>query len=198
MAVQTAFRSDERFNQAEFWQWLRERPSSDNNQYELLDGCIIMTPPSHFPHSAIAARIVAALDRHARASGGGLVQESSAGFDLPGGDTLAPDVTFISAARLAAGPKPEHNRALQLVPDLVVEVLSPSTARRDRTEKKLAYERAGVEEYWLVDSERREIAIFMREAGAFGQSVVFGSGVVVSHVACNLELTIEDLFDALG
>jgi Uma2 family endonuclease len=197
MAMDTAFRSDERFNQEEFLRWLEERPTSDTNRYELLDGSILMTPPSRFPHSVIAARIVAALDRHARSSGGGLVQESSAAFDLPTGDLLEPDVTFISAARLATGPKPQHNRVLQLVPDLVVEVLSPSTARRDRTEKKHAYERAGVAEYWLVDTERREVSIFTRQDSAFGEPVVLRSGAVVSGVARALDLTIEDLFAGL-
>ena len=59
---------------------------------------------------------------------------SSAGYDLPSGDTLEPDVSFLSAARLAAGPAPERGRFLRIVPDLVVEILSDSTAKRDRGE----------------------------------------------------------------
>jgi Uma2 family endonuclease len=197
MAMDTAFRSDERFSLEEFRQWLEERSPSDRNRYELLDGAILMTPPSRFPHSAVAVRIVVALDRHARSTDGGLVQESSANFELPAGDLLEPDVTYISATRLAAGPKPERNRDLLVVPDLVVEVLSPSTARRDRTDKKSAYERAGVDEYWLVDTQRCELLIFMREGATFGEPVIVRSGPVASRVAPSLDLTVEELFGGL-
>jgi len=55
------------------------------------------------------------------------------------------------------------------VPDLVVEVLSPSTARRDRGPKRDIYERNGVREYWLVDPRRREITVLVRGVdGRFG------------------------------
>lgn len=192
--METAFRSDQSFTQREFRAWLDRRPSSDINHYELLDGRIIMTPPAGFPHSAVAVKIVVALTRHAQAVGGGLVQESSAGFEFPSGDTLEPDVTFISAARFAAGPRPKLGGFLRIVPDLVVEVLSPSTARRDRIDKKKAYAQCGVDEYWLVDPRRREVTIFAREGDLFGVAQVFRCGPIVSRIAPQLELTVEELF----
>lgn len=196
--MQTAFRSDERFTQSQFKTWLDERRPSDINHYELVAGRIVMTPPAGFPHGALAVRIATALVAHAEVVGGGLVQESSAGFDMPSGDTIEPDVTFISAGRLAAGPKPEHGRFLAIVPDLVVEILSPSTARRDRVEKKSIYARCGVDEYWLVDPRRREVTIFARAGeGTFGAARVFLSGRLISSVAVHAELTIEDLFSGL-
>lgn len=195
--MQTAFRSDERFTQAGFWEWIEERTASDINRYELLGGRIIMTPPANFPHSALAVRIIVPLQNYSEATGG-LVQESSAGFDFPSGDTLAPDVTFISASRLATGPRPEQGGPVKIVPDLVVEVLSPSTARRDRTEKKKVYEHCGVEEYWLVDPRRREVAILQREGDRFGTLRVTRTGPIVSRVAAGLDLTIEKLFANLG
>ncbi|HXC52377.1 MAG TPA: Uma2 family endonuclease [Candidatus Limnocylindrales bacterium] len=192
--MQTAFRSDEKFTQAEFWDWLQELPASDINRYELLGGRIIMTPPAWFGHSAVAVRICTALDRYRRAAGGGLVLESSAGFDLPSGDTLEPDVTFISAGRLAAGPKAPEKGFVKVVPDLVVEVLSPSTARRDRVEKKKVYERCGVDEYWLVDPRRREVTIFTRDGDRFGAGRIFRAGRLDSRVVSGLDLSIEELF----
>jgi Uma2 family endonuclease len=57
---------------------------------------------------------------------------------------------------------------IQGTPALVIEVLSPSTRKRDRHVKRLLYERAGVREYWLVDPEATAIAIHRRyEAGSF-------------------------------
>ncbi|MBI5505021.1 MAG: Uma2 family endonuclease [Deltaproteobacteria bacterium] len=195
--MHTAFGSEERFTQGEFLEWLRGLRASDINRYELMGGRILMTPPAGFSHSALAARIVYALSRYTHATGSGLVLESSAGFNLPSGDTLEPDVTFLSAARLAAGPKPGHGSFLEIVPDLVVEVLSRSTARRDRVEKKKVYARCGVEEYWLVDPRRSTVEIFAREGETFGAARVFRSGALVSRVAPELELSIEELFTGL-
>jgi Uma2 family endonuclease len=54
------------------------------------------------------------------------------------------------------------------VPTLVVEILSPATAQRDRVEKKRIYEANGVEEYWLIDADRREATVFQLVEGKYG------------------------------
>jgi Uma2 family endonuclease len=64
--------------------------------------------------------------------------------------------TRVSALQLP----PRAGKYLQVVPDLVVEVLSRSTKTRDRGEKKAIYEANGVTEYWLVDLERRTLTVF--------------------------------------
>lgn len=61
--MQTAFRSEERFTQAEFRAWLEVRPGSDANRYELLDGRIVMTPPTAWPHSSLGSNLVHLLRR---------------------------------------------------------------------------------------------------------------------------------------
>lgn len=195
--MRTAFRSEERFTQAEFLEFLDELSPSDIHHYELLGGRIVMTPPAGIGHGAIALRIGVALDRYIRAAGGGLVLGSSAGLQLPSGDTLEPDASYISATRLAANAKLDLKRFLKFAPDLVVEVLSPSTARRDRIEKKDIYERCGVDEYWIVDPERREVSVFDREGETFGSARLYRTGAVRSKVAPGIELTIEELFDGL-
>ena len=192
--MQTAFRSDEKFTQAEFWEWLQELPASDINRYELLGGRIIMTPPAWVGHSLVSVRIVSALESHRRKTGSGMVLESSAGFDLPSGDTLEPDVTFISAARCTTGLLGKLKGFIEVVPDLVVEVLSPSTAKRDRVEKKKIYERCGVDEYWLVDPRRHEVTIFTRDGDSFGEARVFRAGALSSRIVPDLDLSIEELF----
>jgi Uma2 family endonuclease len=194
MPMQTAFRSDETFTQAEFWDWLEELPASDINRYELLGGRIIMTPPAWVGHSLVAVRISSALESYRRTTGSGMVLESSAGFDLPSGDTLQPDVTFISAARRTTALMSRPKGFIDVVPDLVVEVLSPSTARRDRGEKKEIYEACGVDEYWLVDPRRREVTIFTRDGDSFGEARVFRAGALKSRVVPGLDLSIEELF----
>ncbi|MFN2376363.1 MAG: Uma2 family endonuclease, partial [Candidatus Binatia bacterium] len=148
--METAFRSDERFTQAEFLHWLEENEGFLSGRCELIGGAIVMSPPARYPHGDITANLVLAIGTHVADRGLGRVYESSAGYELPSGDTLEPDVSFLSNRSLASGPRPRIGGLLRMVPDLVVEVLSPSTERRDRTEKKRLYERNGVAEYWIV------------------------------------------------
>jgi Uma2 family endonuclease len=173
MATQTAFVSTETFTQKEFKRWLDERPASDINHYELLRGRIVMSPPAGWPHGSVGANLLAPMVYFVRAHGLGQVMDSSTGYDLPSGDTVEPDISFISAARFAAGPAPQPGKFLRIVPNLVAEILSPATAQKDQTEKKAIYAENGVEEYWIVDSKRREITVFPLSGKRFGRGAVY-------------------------
>jgi len=192
--VETAFRSDERFTQDEFRRWLDERPSSDINHYELIGGRIVMTPPAGWPHGRIGARLVRYIDEAASDATLGIVLDSSAGFDLPSGDTVEPDVSFVSNERLAAGPPPERGTFLRIVPTLVVEILSGSTARRDRTEKKDVYTQNGVAEYWIVDPDARSVTVHVLRDGAYDAGRAFISGRIESPALPAFGVIVEDLF----
>jgi Uma2 family endonuclease len=197
MAMQTAFRSEERFTQAQFCEWLREYGRLAPGRYELIGGRIVMTPPAGFPHSNVIVALVSILHRHVAELGLGQVLESSAGYELPSGDTLAPDASFISNARLAAGAPPERGKFFGIVPDLAIEVLSDSTAKRDRTEKKELYALNGVDEYWLVDTDAHEVTVLCRDGKALMTRESVRRGHVPSRVLPDLELSIEDVFRGL-
>ena len=148
-----------------------------------------MTPLAGWPHGQIGATLIRLLDEHVRSHNHGIVLGSRAGFDLPTGDTVEPDVSFLSCDRLAAGPQPERGQFLRIVPSLVVEILSRATARRDRTEKKDLYERNGVNEYWIVDPDHQEVTGFPLRGAAYdaGRSLTAGSlGVTGAAAAGNL------------
>jgi Uma2 family endonuclease len=192
--VETAFRSDERFTQDEFRRWLDERPSSDINHYELIGGRIIMTPPAGWPHGRIGARLARYIDQAASAAKLGIALDSSAGFDLPSGDTVEPDVSFISNERFAAGPPPERGKFLRIVPTLVGEILSRSTARRDRTKKKAVYARNGVAEYWIIDPDARSVTVHVLVGREYDVGRTFTSGRIASTSLPTVGVTIEELF----
>ena len=192
---QTAFVSTETFTQDEFEEWLSELPNSDTNHYELLNGSIVMTPPAGWPHGNTEARIVRELGNCAAQYQLGEVFGSSIGYRLPSGDTLEPDVSFISYARLQAGPPPQRGKFLEIAPNLVVEILSTPTALRDRTEKKDIYERNGVDEYWLVDTDRREATVFRLVNGCYDTPLIFRTGdILTSEVLLQLQLSVSNLF----
>jgi Uma2 family endonuclease len=195
MATQTAFISDETFTQKEFKHWLDERPSSDINHYELLRGRIIMNPPAGWPHGSVETNISAPLHNFVRPRGLGIILGSSTGYDLPSGDTVEPDISFISAERFAAGPEPQEGKFIRIVPNLAIEILSPATAQRDRTEKKSIYEENGVEEYWIVDTKRREVTMYTLSGKRFGRGKVYiMRDAIRSRVLTGFTLAVKDVF----
>ena len=132
----------------------------DGRRHEILNGEHVMSPAPRTKHQ----RIVSRLDR----SLGGFVDDHGLGevfvapFDvlLSDHDIVQPDVVFVSDARL--GIVDEDN--CKGAPDLVVEVLSSSTRRRDLREKRRVYERAGVAEYWVVDPAIDAVQTFRPDA----------------------------------
>jgi Uma2 family endonuclease len=83
---------------------------------------------------------------------------------------------------------------LRVVPDLVVEVLSTSTASHDRGEKKATYGAAGVREYWLLDGRAREVIAYVLENGRYGQERAFTAGAARSLVLAGLVVDVAGLF----
>ncbi|HVN85411.1 MAG TPA: Uma2 family endonuclease [Candidatus Binatia bacterium] len=193
-AAQTAFRSEETFTQREFRRRLDERPSSDSNHYELLDGRIVMTPPVGWTHSSVASMLVHALIHHVRAHRLGVVFESSAGYELPSRDTLEPDVSFVSTARFATRPPRTPNQFLRVAPNFVVEILSPSTAGRDQTEKKDIYARNGVDEHWIVDPTRKVVTVFNLTRHRYGPGRTFKTGPLRSRMLPQLDPNADEVF----
>lgn len=134
-----------------------------------------MNPPAGWEHAELEARLSQTIREFVEGNNLGRVFGSSAGYNLPSGDTLEPDISFISHQRWNQGPHVGRGQFLRIVPNLVVEILSPSTARRDRGEKKLIYESNGVDELWLVDPTMREIAVFARNGSRFDSGKRFGA-----------------------
>ena len=194
VADSVVFISRERMSQRQFADWINGPEARDCAHYELLDGFVVREPPAAWPHGEIAATILAKLSTHVRQRQLGRVFDSSQGFELPSGDTLEPDISFVSEERWAAG-SPERGKFLQLVPDFVIEVLSPGTAALDRNEKKRIYAINGVREYWLVDDATRSITRFVRGAREFDPPEVFAETQDIdSPTAVGFEFKVADVF----
>lgn len=192
------FESTSTVSQDEFAEFVQERESrGDTSHYELLNGRVIMNPPAGYPHGEIGSNLQGIIWNFVRERKLGRVFDSSQGFELPSGDTVEPDHSFVSNERWAAAPRPEEGKFLRVVPDLVVETLSPKTASQDRGEKKAIYARNGVREYWLVDSRARDITVFRLIDGQFDSGTVHADGErCTSTVLAGLSLTMNDLLPA--
>ena len=133
---------------------------NDGKQYEIIDGELFETPSPFRPHRKILTNLVYYLVEFVKARKLGSV--SVAPFDVVFSrhDVVEPDVVYISAARSSVLAE----RNVQGAPDLVVEVLSESTAETDRTTKLKLYARYGVAEYWIIDPTSLHTQVFRRSA----------------------------------
>ena len=135
----------------------------DGKRYEIVDGELYVSKQPHWYHQLVGFDLGVALDRWSRETGGGMVNIAP-GVVFADDDDVAPDLVWISRERLATALATDGK--LHTAPDLVVEVLSPGLTdeRRDREAKLKLYARRGVQEYWIVDWQRRQIAVFRRMA----------------------------------
>ncbi|MCI0396836.1 MAG: Uma2 family endonuclease [Chloroflexi bacterium] len=116
--------------------------------YEFEDGELILMSRTHSRHQKVALRLGSALDAHVTSQGLGAVWPEIE-VHLPAERRVyAPDLVFLAVEHL--DHHNEEDGRIHGVPDLVVEILSPSTESRDRTRKLTSYQRAGVSWYWLV------------------------------------------------
>lgn len=138
---------------------LEQFPDDLTLRYEIIDGELYVSKAPNWFHQLVADRIGDALRRWSDASNQGQAV-TGPGVIPPDDDNLIPDVVWISHERLATGLGADGK--LHVLPELVVEVLSPGLAneRRDRTDKLLVYGRQGVQEYWIVDRTMRTFDIY--------------------------------------
>ncbi|HLQ76311.1 MAG TPA: Uma2 family endonuclease [Terriglobia bacterium] len=129
----------------------------DGFKYELADGEILMSPAG-MRHSEIAVRIAVLLFEFLRDHPIGKVYSSDVGIQFPNGNVRSPDVTFVNNSKLQDGRSPKSYG--ELIPDLVVEVLSPSESARELGRKIGEYIENGVPLVWVVDPERETVTIY--------------------------------------
>ncbi|HVT19692.1 MAG TPA: Uma2 family endonuclease [Thermoanaerobaculia bacterium] len=162
----------------------------DDPRCELLYGRFYLMPPPVLLHQMIVLFLALRLNEMARAAGGLAVIAPMAVL-LADHSTVEPDITYVSAERLGIA-----KRWIEGVPDLLVEVLSPSTARRDRGEKLRLYAESGVREYWIVDPEARQIEFLVASGGTAGRfEVALPDGHVYrSQILSEIVLDLADFW----
>ncbi len=140
---------------------LAKMPES-NQPSELWDGELVMSPSPHPRHQTIVLRIARLLDDFVTQHKMGRIFVSPLDVVLGPRRAVQPDVLFISKSNIDIIQ--DHIRGS---PDLVVEVMSPGTWRRDRVDKKILYEQYNIREYWIVDPEAESIEVYALTAGAY-------------------------------
>ena len=162
----------------------------EGDRRELIEGDFYMVPAPSFRHQVVAANLGTALRGFVRSHRLGQMVWAPTGVVLSSESVVQPDILFISNER--RGIITEAN--VSGAPDLVVEILSPSTAERDRELKLNLYARHGVREYWIVDPEDETIEVM--ELGLAGASEVrrYDAGSVESGLLPGLVIPLDDIF----
>jgi Uma2 family endonuclease len=140
-------------------------PDDDRVHRELIGGEIFVTPSPTNRHQRLSLRLTLALGNHLEAhpEQGDLF---TARFDVVMSpyDVVEPDLLVV----LADQHDILTDKNVRGAPGLVIEILSPSTRKRDQTLKRQLFDREGVREYWMVDPDRNRVAVHRRAAdGSF-------------------------------
>ncbi|UCC71542.1 MAG: Uma2 family endonuclease [Gemmatimonadota bacterium] len=135
----------------------------DGNRYEAIDGELYVTPAPSRRHQWVSGKLERELCRLLQEAGHGWVYHAHIGVEFPRTEEgVQPDIIFVSKARAELLVQ----EGIRGAPDLVVEIVSPGTAERDRTIKKKLYQRQDVAQYRIVDPDAETVEVWDFEAGA--------------------------------
>lgn len=160
--------------------------------YQLIEGELVMTPAPTPYHQIISGNLFVKINKVVREKNAGAVIYSPVDVYLDEENAYQPDIVFISRERQGI----IKEDGIYGAPDLVIEILSPTTAYYDIRKKFRVYERYGVKEYWIVDPEMKGIEIYtLSQKGEFDlSSKYYETGTVRSKILAGIELDLKEVF----
>ncbi len=163
----------------------------EDKRYELLYGDLIMVPAPRIAHQRTSVKIEMPLYTFVIENDLGEVFDAPCDVVLSDTNVVQPDLLFVSKER--AHIITEDN--IRGAPDLVIEVLSPSTAQRDRTLKRTLYSRYRVSEYWQVDTDAKIVLVLTLSDDGYDVDGVYGEGqTIVSRLLPGFTLETDKIF----
>jgi Uma2 family endonuclease len=148
---------------AKRWTYEEYYKLDDDQRYEIIEGTLLMAPAPDTWHQTWIGELYLVLHHHLSAGKLGKVFVSPVDVVLDSHNTVQPDLVVILSANLGI----IQHRAIFGTPDLLVELVSPSSVRRDRYDKRDLYARFGVKEYWIGDPANKTMEILTLKAGQY-------------------------------
>ncbi len=167
----------------------------DGKRHELIDGEHYVTPSPNTKHQRIVGSLHGAIWNYLRAHAVGEVFLAPFDVVFSRFDVVEPDLLYVSKARAAQILTPKHVKG---TPDLVIEVASSSTRRRDETIKRRLYERSGVAEYWVVDPDVDVVRVYRRDGDRFARPVELSledGDLLATPLLPKFELSLAQIFN---
>ncbi len=164
----------------------------DGNRYEIIGGELLMTPAPNTIHQRLLLKLSTLLNEHVEKNNLGEIFISLFDVILSMTDVVQPDIMFISKKCSQIITKKNIVEA----PDLVIEILSDSTAAIDRNQKKELYEKYGVKEYWMVNPDAKEIEQYLLQDEIYKLNAKLESSEkLVSTVIDGFSLPLQPIFE---
>jgi Uma2 family endonuclease len=166
----------------------------DGQRHEILGGEHYVTPVPMLKHQEAVGALGISLHAFAREHRLGRVFIVPVDVVFSEHDVAQPDLVFISNARAGTLTKPN----VQGAPDLVVEILSPLTRRKDEDLKGPLYEHFGVREYWMVDPDSRTVSVFRHNGLGFDPAVELSAeagDMLTTPLLPGLEIRVGEIFE---
>ena len=165
----------------------------DDERYEVIDGELIMAAAPRTAHQRTSRKIETPLDIFVTENGLGEVFDAPYDVVLSNENVVQPDLLFVSSERSYIITEDNIRGA----PDLVIEILSPSTAQLDTVRKRELYARFGVAEYWQVDTDDLSVVVLTLAGDDYETAGNFGMGeMLVSPLLAGFRLDVDDIFAA--
>jgi len=177
------------------WDDLRFLPE-DGLRHEIIDGEHFVTPSPVWKHQAIVTNVGVAIHSYLRTHRIGTVMFLAMDVILSPHDVVEPDLLYFSRERERTF---EPSDWVKGAPNLVMEVASPSTKRRDETLKRRLYERFGVDEYWLVDPDTQTVVVLRLENGIYREAArltAAGGDALTTPLMPGWSLMVKECFQA--
>jgi len=174
------------YTYADYYTW------NDGKRYELIDGtAYLMEPAPLFGHQRIGVKLTKMIDTFLEGKPGEVFYspfDVRLNFDKGDNTVLQPDiVVFADQSKL-------FGTGCIGAPDMVIEILSPSTARRDRVKKFKQYLLAGVKEYWIVDPDEMTVNAYILESGVYVGKTYHETDEVPVFVLDGCVIKLSDVF----
>lgn len=169
----------------------------DLTHYEIIDGEVIPLASPRLKHQMIVTQLLTRIAPFVATKGLGAVFTAPFDFVIRRAPvrTRQPDLFFLSSARESEWRDRLSEPRLEIAPDLVIELLSPSDTYQRWKEKLQDYHQLGVREVWAVDVEAGEIEVLVREEGGYRSLGWFsGEQLVPTQVLTGLTLTPAEVF----
>ncbi len=173
---------------------LLEMPVDISLRHEILEGELFVSPSPSLVHQVLLGELHARLLTHVRGRQLGRLLTGPVDVKRSEYGVTVPDILFVRKSRPHVVRLGEQ--AITEPPDLVVEVISPSSDRRDRVRKFAFYAEFGVQEYWVVDPFQRTCDAYILREGIY-EALQIELGTLRSEAVEGFELEIEDLFQVL-
>ena len=166
----------------------------DGKRHEIIDGEHCVTPAPKTKHQKASFNLSVALGSYVKQRGLGLVLAAPSDVILSDENVVQPDLLFVSTARVSIVTEDNIRGA----PDLVVEIISETTRKRDEVTKRKLYERFGVQEYWVVDPELETVKIFRRTQQGYGRAVELSkerNDLLTTRLLPGFDLALTEIFE---